>query len=157
VSNRPRQLQQEEKVAIPTLVEAVDGRVFVDHYFYVINPDNDVQEALPDPRDSPYESIDVGLDGAMVICYSGGGWVDVRVEFWHGEPERQTGWHDSVEVDLRSTTGDAQVWGAMGDEPEWKGEPVNVAHDGPGTYRLRLYRQGEEYHERHLIQSWRVG
>jgi hypothetical protein len=135
----------------PTLLAAVEGEILVEHYYYTINPENEVDVEMF--RDDA-QIIAVGPDGALIGGISGLN-VEARVEAWRGEPRRQTGWDDMAEVNIASPTGTLLLWGALGSEPEWKGEEVNLAEDGPGTYRLRVYRKNGEP-ERHLIQAWGV-
>ncbi|MGW1193576.1 hypothetical protein [Streptomyces sp. NPDC002559] len=77
-------------------------------------------------------------------------------------------WDETEETDLTSSTGDFRYSALMGNTGEDPQEPyeTNLAHAGPGTYRLRLHARGRDTNpdgvqdddepiaEHYLLQVW---
>jgi len=77
-------------------------------------------------------------------------------------------WEEAEETDLATPTGDFRCSALMGDTGEDPQEPyeTNLAHAGPGEYRLRLHARGRDINpdgvqdeeepitEDYLLQVW---
>lgn len=150
--------------------------VRVDEGQFCIAPEGNYAE-VPDKRmeralDHAYKGA--GLIGSCkdIACVLAGincGTVLLSVLQADTDPGPDTApWDEAEEADLTAPTGDFRYSALVGDTGEDPREPyeTNLAHAGPGEYRLRLHAQGRDSNpdgvqdedepiaEQYLLQVW---
>ncbi|HEY3692084.1 MAG TPA: hypothetical protein VGL46_17600 [Pseudonocardiaceae bacterium] len=123
----------------------------------------DYSPDYPTP-DLAYPNGLVGADfrGASVLTGIDTGWVTVTLHVLDTEPDsvELDGWDEVAEVSVDSDDGELFVHALGEDSPP---ELPGLAHEGPGTYRLRVHARGrdtaphsraEEPVENYQISTW---
>ncbi|MFE7430065.1 hypothetical protein [Streptomyces sp. NPDC057545] len=150
--------------------------VRVDEGQFYIAPEGDIAE-VPEKRaehalDRAYENaclIGSYQDIACILAGINCGTVLLSVLQADTDPGPDTApWDEAEEVDLHAPTGDFRYSALMGNTGEDPQEPyeTNLAHAGPGEYRLRLHARGRDINpdgvqdenepitEHYLLQVW---
>jgi hypothetical protein len=112
---------------------------------------------------TPTDELMVALPGgAVVVCGIHTGLLKVEFETHAAPPAPTAGWDQATEVDISVPGGELhlQGWGAS------TVSHVNLAGDGPGTYRVRCSARGRDIDqedsvaeevEHYRFDVWRVG
>lgn len=144
------------------LIQRLSERFHVTEGQYLIIGDAD--EGPEDDTRVPTGIIVAGQDAAVVYTGTNMGDIWMRIELWDaGPPLDLTGWDDAGEVTYTATM-PARPCAVDDDSPQ---SMPDLAHAGPGTYRIRMYVRGrdagsrmdvvesyDEPPEEHLIQVW---
>lgn len=141
-------------------VRTTTADLHMSHGHFVIR---DVSADLPAPRLARVNGF-VGTDlvnGAVVLTGIHTGSVTVTLQLLDTAPDSVDldGWDEVAEVSLESEYGELIVHGIMEDPPDFP----ELAHTGPGTYRVRVHARGrdiaphlnvQEPVENYLLSVW---
>ncbi|MFF0205930.1 hypothetical protein [Streptomyces sp. NPDC005017] len=127
------------------------------HLFQITDPEGAVSDDLR-PTHNGLVSAVAGNIEVLTGIHSGN--VDVTIELHPQQPDPAAGWEEIAEISCHSPSGEMLVTPLMDDPADLP----SLAHQGPGTYRLRLHATGRDRNtdgtsvhgvvESYLIQSW---
>lgn len=123
-------------------VGTATAELYVDYGHFVITDWNGPGGITPSLAASN-GLVGANYGGAVVLTGINSGWVNVTVELLDAAPDSVDldDWDEVVEVSVDSEDGELIVHGLAEDPPP---EFPELAHAGPGLYRLRVHARGRD-------------
>jgi hypothetical protein len=120
------------------IVRELDDQIRVEYsQFYLV--DTDISD-LPEPRLTPAQWVDTGLNWAAFLSGGQDHYATVRMELWNSEPTSTTEtWDLTCDAFLTSTSGEIVLW-ALTIGPSDR----RLVLAGAGQYNMRVYCRGRQ-------------